>query len=45
MDNQFVWKDEFDIGVETIDKEHRKLFRIINKLLWLRRPSPPRRSG
>ncbi len=33
MDNQFVWKDEFDIGVETIDKEHRKLFRIINKLL------------
>lgn len=33
MDTQFVWKEEFNLGVETIDKEHRKLFRIINKLL------------
>lgn len=32
MENQFVWKDEFKIGVEIIDKEHKKLFKIINKL-------------
>ncbi len=33
MDNQLVWQDEYSIGVETIDKEHRRLFKIINKLL------------
>ncbi len=33
MDNQLVWRDEYSIGVETIDKEHRRLFKIINKLL------------
>lgn len=33
MDSQFEWKDEFKIGVEVIDKEHQKLFKIINKLL------------
>ena len=33
MENQFVWKDEFNIGVDIIDKEHKKLFKIINKLL------------
>lgn len=33
MDSQLVWQDEFNIGVEEIDKEHRRLFRIINKLM------------
>ena len=33
MDNQFVWDDEYNIGVEIIDKEHKRLFKIINKLL------------
>lgn len=33
MDSQFVWKDEFNIGVDVIDKEHKRLFKIINKLL------------
>ena len=33
MDNQFVWQDEFNIGVDVIDKEHKRLFKIINKLL------------
>lgn len=33
MDSQFEWKEEFKIGVEVIDKEHQKLFKIINKLL------------
>lgn len=32
METNFVWKEEFNIGVDVIDKEHRKLFRIINKL-------------
>ena len=32
MENQLIWKDEFNIGVETIDKEHKRLFKIINKL-------------
>lgn len=33
MGNQLVWQDRFNIGVEVIDKEHRKLFSILNKLL------------
>ncbi len=36
MDKHLVWKDEFDIGVDAIDKEHRRLFSIINRLFILR---------
>lgn len=32
MENQLVWRERFNIGVEVIDKEHKKLFKIINKL-------------
>lgn len=32
MENQMLWKDEYNIGVDIIDKEHQRLFRIINKL-------------
>lgn len=32
MNNQLVWKDEYNLGVDSIDKEHRRLFKIINKL-------------
>lgn len=32
MDTQFEWCDEYSIGVESIDREHRRLFKIINKL-------------
>lgn len=32
MEAQFEWRDEFNIGVEVIDKEHQRLFTIINKL-------------
>lgn len=32
MDTQFVWQEEFNIGVESIDKEHQRLFKIINKI-------------
>lgn len=37
MDKQLVWKDEFNIGVEAIDKEHQRLFSIINRLFALRK--------
>ncbi len=33
MGNQLVWQDRFNIGVEIIDKEHKKLFSILSKLL------------
>ncbi|MCI8530396.1 MAG: response regulator [Lachnospiraceae bacterium] len=32
MENQFVWKKQYNIGVDTIDNEHKRLFRILNKL-------------
>lgn len=33
MDYQkFMWHDRYNIGVEEIDREHRKLFGIMNKL-------------
>lgn len=32
MENQLVWEERFNIGVDVIDKEHKKLFKIINKL-------------
>lgn len=36
MDTQFVWQEDFNIGVDVIDKEHQKLFKIINKLFAFR---------
>lgn len=30
--NQFVWQDRYKIGVDVIDREHKKLFLIMNKL-------------
>ena len=32
MGNQLVWHERFNIGVEFIDREHRKLFSIMNRL-------------
>ena len=32
MGNQLVWQDRFNLGVEVIDREHKKLFNILNKL-------------
>lgn len=26
------WKEEYSIGVETIDQQHRQLFKIGNKI-------------
>ena len=33
MGNQLEWQERFNIGVEVIDREHRKLFSILRKLL------------
>lgn len=35
MENQLIWKDEFNIGITLIDKEHQRLFTIINRLFAL----------
>lgn len=32
MGNHLIWEDRFNIGIESIDREHKKLFQIINKL-------------
>lgn len=32
MGNQLVWQDRFNIGVNFIDGEHKKLFGILNRL-------------
>lgn len=32
MGNQLVWQERYNLGVEIIDKEHKKLFSILNKL-------------
>ena len=31
--NKIVWSNEFSVGIETIDLQHQKLFRIFNELL------------
>ena len=36
MSAQFEWREEFNLGVEEIDKEHRRLFKIINKIFTIR---------
>ncbi len=33
MGKQLVWQDRFNIGIDVIDKEHKKLFSIINRML------------
>ena len=32
MDSEFEWREEYCLGVDIIDKEHQRLFKIINKL-------------
>lgn len=32
MGNQLVWENRFNIGVDFIDREHKKLFTIMNRL-------------
>lgn len=35
MKNELAWQERFNIGVNIIDKKHKKLFSIINKLVAL----------
>lgn len=32
MADEYVWSDDYNIGIEAIDREHKQLFSIINKL-------------
>ena len=32
MDTEFEWREEYRLGVDVIDKEHQRLFKIIKKL-------------
>lgn len=36
MDKEFEWREDLNIGVDVIDKEHQRLFKIINKLFTFR---------
>ncbi len=36
MEAQFEWREEYNIGVDSIDQEHQRLFKIINKLFTLK---------
>ena len=35
MDEQLVWRDEFNMGIKVIDDERQKLFQIISKVFSL----------
>lgn len=35
MGNQLAWSTRYELGIESIDNEHKKLFRIINRLFDL----------
>lgn len=37
MGNRLVWQDRFNIGVNFIDEEHKKLFSILNRLFEYRK--------
>lgn len=32
MSKQLIWQERYNIGVDIIDKEHKKLFGILNRL-------------
>jgi hemerythrin len=32
MTKEFVWSDEYSVGIEEIDSQHKMLFRLINRL-------------
>lgn len=32
MGNHLIWNEQYNVGVEIIDKEHKKLFSILNRL-------------
>jgi len=40
---EIKWNDQFNLGVEVIDKAHRKLFSIVNKLIVLSEDSVKQR--
>lgn len=37
QENQWAWKEAYNLGIELIDKEHQQLFRVINRLFTFAR--------
>ncbi len=35
MRNKFVWTDEYGVGIQIIDEQHRHFFEIVNKIFAL----------
>ena len=35
MLNKFIWKDEYGVGIQLIDEQHKHFFEIVNKILDL----------
>lgn len=40
MDTQFVWQEDFNIGVDVIDKEHQKLLKLLTSFFPSERKQP-----
>ncbi len=36
MGSQLVWQERFNIGVDFIDEEHKKLFGILDRMFMYR---------
>lgn len=32
MGSQLIWNERYNLGVDIVDREHKKLFSILNKL-------------
>lgn len=39
MNNPFVWKEEYSLGLEEIDLQHQEILNQVNRL-WMERMSP-----
>ncbi len=44
MNNRLTWKEEYNIGVEDIDRDHQRLFKIINRLFTFREEEDEKKS-
>ena len=34
-ENHFIWSENYILGIETIDNQHKKLFEIVQELIDL----------
>lgn len=35
MHNKFIWTDEYGVGIQLIDEQHKHFFEIVNKIFGL----------